>query len=51
MTMADLRRQLERQMIRQRVEHNAVVLGKIGVSDSVARAYDETHQERIHHGS
>jgi len=42
MTMADLRRTLERQMIRQRVEQNEV-LGKIGVSESEARAYYETH--------
>jgi peptidyl-prolyl cis-trans isomerase SurA len=42
MTMADLRRQLERSMIRQRVEQNEV-LGKIGVSETEARAYYETH--------
>src|SRR5499433_2640722 len=42
MTMADLRRTLERQMIRQRVEQNEV-LGKIGVSETEARAYYETH--------
>jgi peptidyl-prolyl cis-trans isomerase SurA len=42
MTMADLRRTLERQMIRQRVEQNEV-LGKIGVSEGEARAYYETH--------
>jgi parvulin-like peptidyl-prolyl isomerase len=42
MTMADLRRQLERQMIRQRVEQNEV-LGKIGVTDSEAHNYYESH--------
>jgi peptidyl-prolyl cis-trans isomerase SurA len=42
MTMADLRRQLERSMIRQRVEQNEV-LGKIGITDSEARAYYDTH--------
>jgi peptidyl-prolyl cis-trans isomerase SurA len=42
MTMADLRRNLERSMIRQRVEQNEVI-GKIGVNDSDARAYYETH--------
>jgi peptidyl-prolyl cis-trans isomerase SurA len=41
MTMADLRRQLERQMIRQRVEQNEV-LGKIGISESEARSYYES---------
>ena len=42
MTMADLRKNLEKSMIRQRVEQNEV-LGKIGVNDSDARAYYETH--------
>lgn len=42
MTMADLRHSLERSMIRQRVEQNEV-LGKIGVSESEARAYYEAH--------
>ena len=42
MTMTDLRRQLERSMIRQRVEQNEV-LGKIGLTDSEARAYYESH--------
>jgi peptidyl-prolyl cis-trans isomerase SurA len=46
MTMADLRRNLERSMIRQRVEQNEV-LGKIGVSDADARAYYETHQNEF----
>jgi peptidyl-prolyl cis-trans isomerase SurA len=46
MTMADLRRQLERQMIRQRVEQNEV-LGKIGVSDSEARSYYESHMNEF----
>lgn len=42
MTMADLRKSLERQMIRQRVEQNEV-LGKIGITESEARAYYESH--------
>jgi peptidyl-prolyl cis-trans isomerase SurA len=46
MTMADLRRTLERQMIRQRVEQNEV-LGKIGVSEGEARAYYETHMNEF----
>jgi parvulin-like peptidyl-prolyl isomerase len=43
MTMADLRRNFERQMIRSRVEQNEV-LGKVGVSDDEARAYYDAHQ-------
>jgi peptidyl-prolyl cis-trans isomerase SurA len=42
MTMADLRRNLERQMIFQRVQQNEV-LAKIGVTDDEARKYYETH--------
>jgi peptidyl-prolyl cis-trans isomerase SurA len=42
MTLADLRRNLERQMIQQRVQQNEV-LGKIGVTDDEARRYYETH--------
>jgi len=42
MTMADLRKQLERSMIRQRVEQNEI-LGKIGISESEARAYYDAH--------
>jgi peptidyl-prolyl cis-trans isomerase SurA len=42
MTMTDLRRSLERSMIRQRVEQNEV-LGKIGISESEARAYYDAH--------
>jgi peptidyl-prolyl cis-trans isomerase SurA len=42
MTMADLRRNLERQMIFQRVQQNEV-LGKIGVTDEEARRYYEAH--------
>src|SRR5215212_9655223 len=38
MTLADLRRNLERQMIQQRVQQNEV-LGKIGVTDEEARRY------------
>src|SRR5215472_15445474 len=43
MTMADLRRNLERTMIIQRVQQNEV-LGKIGVTDEEARKYYDTHQ-------
>jgi peptidyl-prolyl cis-trans isomerase SurA len=42
MTMADLRRNLERQMIVQRVQQNEV-LGKIGVTEEEARKYYATH--------
>jgi peptidyl-prolyl cis-trans isomerase SurA len=42
MTLADLRKQLERQMIVQRVQQNEV-LGKIGVSDEEARRYYDSH--------
>src|SRR5437868_3554015 len=43
MTMADLRRNLERSMIVQRVQQNEV-LTKIGVTDDEARAYYEAHK-------
>jgi peptidyl-prolyl cis-trans isomerase SurA len=46
MTLADLRKSLERQMIRQRVEQNEV-LGKIGVSDSEAHSYYESHMNEF----
>ncbi len=42
MTMADLRRNLEKTMIIQRVQQNEV-LGKIGVSEDEARKYYESH--------
>jgi peptidyl-prolyl cis-trans isomerase SurA len=42
MTMADLRRNLERQMISQRVQQNEV-LAKIGVTTEEARKYYEGH--------
>ena len=42
MTLADLRRNLERQMIQQRVQQNEV-LGKIGVTEDEARRYYESH--------
>jgi peptidyl-prolyl cis-trans isomerase SurA len=42
MSLADLRRNLERQMIQQRVQQNEV-LGKIGVTDDEARRYYESH--------
>ena len=41
-TMADLRRNLERQMITQRVQQNEV-FGKVGVSEEDARAYYKAH--------
>ena len=44
MTLSDLRRNLERQMIYQRVQQNEV-LSKIGVTDDEARKYYETHQK------
>ena len=43
MTLADLRRNLERTMIIQRVQQNEV-LGKIAVDDEEARKYYETHK-------
>src|SRR2546423_546607 len=43
MTLADLRRNLERSMIVQRVQQNEV-LTKIGVTDDEARAYYEAHK-------
>jgi peptidyl-prolyl cis-trans isomerase SurA len=42
MSMADLRRNLERQMIRQRVEQNEV-LGKVSVTEAEARTYYDAH--------
>jgi peptidyl-prolyl cis-trans isomerase SurA len=42
MTLADLRRNLERQMIQQRVQQNEV-LGKIGVTDDEAKRYYDAH--------
>src|SRR5258708_7106561 len=46
MTMADLRRNLERQMIYQRVQQNEV-LAKIGVTDDEARKYYESHPKEF----
>ena len=42
MTMTDLRRNLERSMIVQKVQQNEV-LGKIGVTEDEARKYYQTH--------
>jgi peptidyl-prolyl cis-trans isomerase SurA len=42
MTMADLRRNLERQMIYQRVQQNEVI-AKIGVTDDEAKKYYDSH--------
>jgi peptidyl-prolyl cis-trans isomerase SurA len=46
MTMADLRRNLERTMIFQRVQQNEV-LAKIGVTDEEARKYYESHMKEF----
>jgi peptidyl-prolyl cis-trans isomerase SurA len=43
MTLPDLRRNLEKTMIVQRVQQNEV-LGKIGVTDEEARQYYDSHQ-------
>lgn len=43
MSLADLRKQLERQMIVTRVQQNEV-LGKVGVSDEEARRYYDGHK-------
>lgn len=42
MSMSDLRRQLERSMIRQKVEQNEV-LSKIGITETEAKSYYDTH--------
>ncbi len=46
MTMDDLRRSLEKQMIISRVQQNEV-FGKIGVSEDEARRYYDTHQKEF----
>jgi peptidyl-prolyl cis-trans isomerase SurA len=46
MTLDDLRRNLEKQMIVERVRQNEV-LGKIGVNDEEARRYYESHQSEF----
>lgn len=46
MTLADLRRSLERQMIVTRVQQNEV-LGKVSVSDDEARRYYQEHQSEF----
>jgi peptidyl-prolyl cis-trans isomerase SurA len=46
MTMADLRRNLEKQMIVQRVQQNEV-LGKIGVTEDEARKYYDAHKSEF----
>jgi parvulin-like peptidyl-prolyl isomerase len=46
MTMADLRKQLERQAIIQRVQQNEV-LGRVSVSDEESRKYYDTHQSEF----
>ena len=44
MTIADLRRNLEKQMIIQRVQQNEI-LGKIGVTEDEAKKYYESHMK------
>ena len=46
MTMTDLRRNLERSMIFQRVQQNEV-LGKIGVTDDEAKKYYQNHMNEF----
>jgi parvulin-like peptidyl-prolyl isomerase len=46
MTIADLRRNLERSMIVQRVQQNEV-MSKIGVTDDEAKAYYEAHMNEF----
>jgi peptidyl-prolyl cis-trans isomerase SurA len=46
MTLTDLRKSLERQMIVSKVQQNEV-LGKIGVSEDEARRYYETHKSEF----
>lgn len=46
MTLADLRRNLERQMLMQRVQQNEV-LGRIAVSQEEARKYYEAHKSEF----
>lgn len=46
MTMDDLRRSLEKQMIVSRVQQNEV-FGKIGVSEEEARSYYDSHQSEF----
>jgi peptidyl-prolyl cis-trans isomerase SurA len=46
MTMADLRRSLERSMLVQRVQQNEV-FGKIGVTEDEARAYYDAHRNEF----
>ena len=43
MTMADLRKNLERSMLVQRVQQNEV-MGKIGITEDEARSYYDSHQ-------
>jgi peptidyl-prolyl cis-trans isomerase SurA len=46
MTMADLRRNMEKSMILSRVEQNEV-FGKVGVSEEEARAYYDSHMNEF----
>ena len=46
MTMADLRKNFEKQMVRSRVEQNEV-FGKVGVSEDEARKYYDAHVQEF----
>jgi parvulin-like peptidyl-prolyl isomerase len=46
MTMADLRKNFEKQMVRSRVEQNEV-FGKVGVSEEEARIYYDSHLQEF----
>jgi parvulin-like peptidyl-prolyl isomerase len=46
MTLADLRRQIEKQMIVSRVQQNEI-LGRVAVSDEEARRYYESHPQEF----
>jgi peptidyl-prolyl cis-trans isomerase SurA len=46
MSLADLRRQVERQMIVSRVQQNEI-LGRVAVSDDEARRYYDSHQSEF----
>jgi parvulin-like peptidyl-prolyl isomerase len=46
MTMADLRKNFEKQMVRSRVEQNEV-FGKVGVSEEEARKYYDAHLQEF----
>ena len=47
MTVADLRRNLERTVIAQRVQQ-AEVFGRVAVTDDEAHKYYDSHHDRVH---